>query len=202
MSGSGASIMGYGDIVPNSNVNGDYVNVTGSNYAGNFSSNQIPGSVRSLPEPPSNVVAASGTWTGHGGGRRKRKNVGTVYKRMRSGKRTTRRSTSVKRHHKTGRRHGRSRTAGKRRGTRRVKSRGRKSRASLRRSRRTRRRASKRMRGGMYAQYDSNVPNTPGYGLAGSAVQPGMSAIANPPVYDRYVDCKDNYNHYAATQGK
>ena len=33
---SGASNYGYGNVVPNSNVNPNYVNVTGSNYPGGF----------------------------------------------------------------------------------------------------------------------------------------------------------------------
>ena len=80
---SGASNLGYHHIYPNSNVNGEFVNKTGANYAGNFGSNQIPVSSHSLPSPSSNVVAASGTWTGCGG--RKRKNISRIYK-MKGGK--------------------------------------------------------------------------------------------------------------------
>ena len=53
-----------------------------------------------------------------------------------------------------------------------------------------------------YSQFQSNVPYTPGYAVAGVDVAPSMSAIANPPPYETYNHCKDNYNHYAATQGK
>ena len=64
--------------------------------------------------------------------------------------------------------------------------------------RRTRRH---RMRGGLgYMQYQSNVPYTPGYAVADMNLTPKMSALANPPPYSTYDDCKDNYNHYAATQ--
>ena len=45
---SGASNLGYQHIYPNSNVNGEFVNKTGANYAGNFGSNQIPVSSHSL----------------------------------------------------------------------------------------------------------------------------------------------------------
>lgn len=38
---SGASNLGYGNTDPFSKVDGQYVNVTGSNYAGNFSSNEV-----------------------------------------------------------------------------------------------------------------------------------------------------------------
>lgn len=43
MSGSAASNLGYGNIVPFSNVNSSYVNVSNSHYPGGFGSNQIPG---------------------------------------------------------------------------------------------------------------------------------------------------------------
>ena len=76
MSGSGASNLDYGNIYPNSNVNGEFANKTGSNYAGNFGSNQIPSSAHSMPEPRSNIEAASGIWTGG----RRRKNVSRIYK--------------------------------------------------------------------------------------------------------------------------
>ena len=198
MSGSGASILGYGNITPNANVNPQMVNVDGSTYAANFSSNQIPTSAHSLPEPSSNVIAASGTWTGVGGKRKsRRKNIGRLYKmKSKSGKRHTRHAKSMKKHSKTGRKHVRVRVGGKKRSMRKRSRGARKGRVG-RKSRRTRR--VRKMRGG-YAQFSSNVPNTPGYGLAGSPVAPGMSAIANPPVYNRYMDCADNYNHYAATQ--
>ena len=194
MSGSGASILGYGDITPNANVNPDMVNVDGSTYAGNFSSNQIPTSARSLPEPPSNVVAASGTWTGGRSRKRKGKNLSKVYKmKAKSGKRHTRHAKSMKKHTKTGKKHVRVRVGGKKRTMRKRVRKAKKS----RKMRRTRR--AHKMRGG-YSQFSSNVPNTPGYGLAGSPVAPAMSAMANPPIYNRYIDCPDNYNHYAATQ--
>lgn len=114
--------------------------------------------------------------------------------KTKTGKRHTRHAKSMKKHTKTGKKHVRVRVGGKKRTMRkrrRIAKKGRK-------TRRTRRRMRK-MRGG-YAQFSSNVPNTPGYGLAGSSVAPGMSAMANPPVYDRYMNCPDNYNHYAATQ--
>lgn len=193
MSGSGASILGYGNTEPNSNVSGEFVNKTGSTYAGNFSSDVIPTSSRSLPEPSSNIEAASGTWTGNGG---KRKNIGKLYK-MKAGmsrKTYTRRSKSRSaRKAKRTTKHKMKRT--KRMGGRRRKSR----RHAKSMKRRTRRR---RMRGGMgYTQYQSNVPFTPGYAVADVDVDPKMSAIANPPPYTSYNHCQDNYNHYKAMEG-
>ena len=43
MSGSGASNLGYGNIYPSSDINGNYVNIDSSNWPGSFSSNEIPG---------------------------------------------------------------------------------------------------------------------------------------------------------------
>jgi hypothetical protein len=37
------SFLGYGNIVPNSNINGNYVNVDSSTYTGDFGSNVVPG---------------------------------------------------------------------------------------------------------------------------------------------------------------
>lgn len=200
-SGSGASNYGYGNITPNSNVNSDYVNIDGSTYTGNFGSNMIPKSIHSLPEPADNIVAASGTWDGSGG---RRNNVRNVYKRMKAGKKRSTRTKSLKRFSKTGRRKlhmKKSRKGGKRH----TKSR------KLRKTRKTHKkhprksrkmRKTYRMKGGMgYSQYQSNVPFTPGYAVAGVDVAPTMSATANPPPYETYNHCQDNYNHYDATQG-
>ena len=223
MSGSGASIMGYGCTDPNSNVSGEFVNKMGSNYAGNFGSNVVPSSAHSMPEPPSNVVAASGTWTGMGG----RKNIGRIYK-MKAGK-----SRSRKMRHTRGRskRNGVFRRVGKlgrrvdksvRRVTKGsismatglvsgITKRTRKMLATRRRKSRRHRKSTKkhhisgkrrRIRGGMgYAQFQSNVPYTPGYAVADVNLNPGMSSLANPPPYTTYNHCQDNYNHYNATQG-
>ena len=39
--GSGASNLGYGNVAPLSNINGRYVNVDNSQYAGTFGSNEF-----------------------------------------------------------------------------------------------------------------------------------------------------------------
>ena len=222
MSGSGASNLGYGNNEPNSNVSNEFVNKTGSTYAGNFGSNVIPSSAHSMPEPPSNVVAASGTWTGNGG----RKNVGRVYK-MKSGKSKSRKMHTRRRRSKSIgiRRMGRnvSKSVSKvtkgtiglatrlvkgslglvrkaAQGTRKMVT-GRR-RKSRRHKKSTKRR---RMRGGAgmgYDQFQSNVPFTPGYSVADANLAPNQSSLANPPPIEPYNHCQDNYNHYAATQGK
>ena len=197
MSGSGASNLDDGSVYPNSNVNGEFANKTGANYAGNFGSNQIPSSSHSMPEPRSNVEAVSGTWTGG-----RRKNIGRLY-RMKPGRSRkahhTHKARSVRRRTKSIRRK-RTKTRSKKGGRRHKKT-------AHRRSKRRGKSASKRrsrkyhMRGGLgYMQYQSNVPFTPGYAVADENIDPKMSALANPPPYKAYDDCQDNYNHYAATQ--
>ena len=86
----------------------------------------------------------------------------------------------------------RRRSTYRRSGPRRIKSR-RYGRKPIRRTR--------RQRGGVYTQFDSNVPYTPGYSLGGP-LPASLSALANPPIYHQYNNCKDNYNHYEATQNK
>jgi hypothetical protein len=95
--GSGASNLGYSRSVPFSNVNGSYANKMSENYAGGFSSNEIPtGGANGLHGIKDNVLAMSGTVSNLGffkGGaksksniKRKIKNITKLYK-MRSKKR-------------------------------------------------------------------------------------------------------------------
>jgi hypothetical protein len=181
--GSGASNLGYGDIVPNSNVNPAFVNVSGDTYAGGFGSNEIPHSSHSMRGASNNVEAASGNWPFIGGAKskkrlRRRNNISKLYRMKRSMKR----SASRRRH-----------SSHRRGGSKHMRRHGHK---KARMSRRMR-----KQRGGVYTQYDSNVPYTPGYALGGP-LAPSLSALANPPIYHRYNNCQDNYNHYAATQNK
>jgi len=177
-----ASNLGYGGIYPNSNVNPAFVNVDGSTYAGGFGSNEIPASIHSMRGASNNVAATSGNWTGGGSRRRlrRRNNISKLY-RM---KKSMRRSSSRRR-----------RSIYRRSGGRRIRMRG-----SRRYGRKPVRRT-RRQRGGEYAQFDSNVPYTPGYSLGGP-LPASLSALANPPIYHQYNNCKDNYNHYEATQNK
>lgn len=177
-----ASNLGYGGIYPNSNVNSTMVNVDGSTYAGQFGSNEIPSSSHSMRGASNNVVAASGNWTGGGSRRRlrRRNNISKLYRMKKSMKRSSsrRRRSNYKR---TGGHHMRMRGS--------------------RRYRRKQVRRTRRQRGGEYMQFDSNVAYTPGYSLGGP-LAPNLSALANPPIYHQYNNCKDNYNHYEATQNK
>ena len=206
MSGSGNSIAGYGEVVPNSNVPfKDAVNITGDTYAGNFSSNEIPRAPHGMPQPSSNVVAASGNWTGNLMGGKRIKNIGKLYK-MKAGRRSrkvhrSRRATSFSK----SRRNKSSRSRRVSRATRTKRTKGGRRATKHRRGRRVRSRGrrtrSYRMRGGTgYTQYQSNVPYTPGYAVADVNVSPSLSAIANPPPYTTYNHCQDNYHHYDATQ--
>ena len=93
MSGSGASNLGYSNIVPFSNVNGQYVNVGSTNNPANFGSNEIPG-LPGLAGAKSNIDAAAGKVPGiclfKGGSKgikRKIKNITKHYKKMKAGSR-------------------------------------------------------------------------------------------------------------------
>ena len=57
--GSGASNLGYGNIIPNSNINGRFVNPDNSHNPGPFGSNQIPG-LPGLAGAKNNIDAALG----------------------------------------------------------------------------------------------------------------------------------------------
>lgn len=174
MSGSGASNLGYSNITPFSNINGNYVNVDNSQYAGRFGSNEIPGSppgpLPGLAGAKSNIDAAAGKVPGicmNGGGtknlKRKIKNISRRYKRMKAGSRKIR---SIKRRIR--------RRVGSRRMSR-------------------SRRHSRRQRGG-YAQYQNNLPLTPSYQVAGINLPSSQLALANPPPITAKNTCIDNYN--------
>lgn len=180
---SGASNLGYGNIPPLNNINGNYVNVDNSQYAGQFGSNEIPG-YPGLAGTKSNIDAVAGTYPGtyslKGGAKKlksKIKNITKYYKRMKAG---SRKIKSIKRrlkHRAISRKFARSFAGGRRRHSRR----------HIRRS----------MRGG-YSQYQNNMPMTPSYQVAGIQLSPNESALANPAPITRLancVNCIDNYNH-------
>jgi hypothetical protein len=184
--GSGASNLGYGNLVPLSNVNGNYVNVNNSNNPSNFGSNEIsgtpPGPLPGLGGTKINIDAAAGIYPGglKGGAskilRKKIKNISKKYKKMKGGKKT--------------------RSSLRRRVLSRALSGGRK-RNRYTRSHRNRTR-SRKQRGG-YSQYQNNLPLTPSYQVAGINLPPNMSALANPTPYtvlSAGANCIDNYNHF------
>ncbi len=185
--GSGASNLGYGNVAPLSNVNGSYVNVDNSQYAGRFGSNEIPG-LPGLAGAKSNIDAAASNVPGiclfKGGAKklkRKIKNITKHYKRMKAGSRKIKSIKRRLRHKAISRRLARSLAGGRRR-----------------HSRRHRRRS---MRGG-YSQYQNNMPMTPSYQVAGIHLSPSESALANPAPITRLsncVNCIDNFDKFSMT---
>jgi hypothetical protein len=184
--GSGASNLGYGNVVPLSNVNGSYVNVDNSQYAGRFGSNEIPGTppgpLPGLAGTKSNIDAAASNYPGSlfkGGAKnfkRKIKNITKHYKRMKAGSRKIKSIKRRLRHRVSSRKLSRSFAGGRRRHSRRHR----------------------RQRGG-YAQYQNNMPMTPSYQVAGIHLPASQLALANPAPITRLsncVNCVDNYNHY------
>ena len=190
--GSGASNLGYGNIAPLSNVNGSYVNVDNSQYAGRFGSNEIPGTppgpLPGLAGAKSNVDAAAGVVPGicsfKGGAKklkRKIKNITKHYKRMKAGSRKIKSIKRRLRHKAISRKLARSLAGGRRRHSRRY-------------SRRS-------MRGG-YAQYQNNMPLTPTYQVAGINLPSSQLALANPPPITKLsncVNCIDNFDKFSMT---
>jgi hypothetical protein len=195
--GSGASNLGYGNITPLSNINGSYVNVDNSQYAGRFGSNEIPGTppgpLPGLAGAKSNVDAATGVVPGiclfKGGAKklkRKIKNITKHYKRMKAGSKKIHRLKSMLKKRAASRKLARSLAGGRRRNISRKISR------SLAGGRR------RRQRGG-YAQYQNNMPMTPTYQVAGINLPASQLGLANPPPItplSNCVNCVDNYNHY------
>jgi hypothetical protein len=92
MSGSGASNLGYGNIVPYSNVNSSYVNVSNSHYPGGFGSNQIPG-LPGLSGAKFNVDAAAARVPGicmSGGKKNLKRKIKNITKRYKMSKKSMR----------------------------------------------------------------------------------------------------------------
>ena len=185
--GSGASNLGYGIINPYNNS--PYVNGTSSNYAGNFSSNEIPG-LPGLAGSKSNIDAAAGIVPGicnfKGGAKklkRKIKNITKHYKKMKAG---SNKMKSLKRRLRT-RLASRSRSRGL--------SGGKKTRHRRRNKR------SRAQRGG-YSQYQNNQPITPTYQVAGINLPSNLLALANPApvtVLPNCTNCVDNYSRFTNT---
>ena len=94
-SGSDASHFGYGKIMPNSNVNGQFVNKDSSTFSGSFSSNEIPHSC--LPSAKYNVDAANAYIPGLTGGRKTRKIRKTNKKKKNSKKKNSKKKYSKRR---------------------------------------------------------------------------------------------------------
>ena len=182
MSGSGASNLGYGNINPYNNS--PYVNGTSTNYAGSFSTNEIPG-LPGLAGAKSNIDAAAGIVPGiclfKGGAKklkRKIKNITKQYKRMKAGSRKMKSLKNRLKSRFSSRSMARSMAL-----------------SGGRRTRRRHRRSHSRQRGG-YSQYQNNQPFDYSYSVGG-ILNSSNSALANPaPIYKVTNNAIDNYNHY------
>jgi hypothetical protein len=168
------SFLGYGDVVPNSNINPTYVNPTSSTYSGSFSSNEISG-LPGLSGAKSGINVAVGGRSYNSRQirklKRKIKNISNIYKmKRRSHTRRLKKKLRTMTFGKRGRRHSSHRYA---------------KRHSVRR----------RHQHGGYSQYQNNMPLSQGYSL-GSNLSASNSALANPPIYKEYGDSIDNYNHF------
>jgi len=175
--GSAASNLGYGNIAPYSNVNGNFVNKFSSNNPATFGSNEVPG-LPGLAGSKSNIDAAAGIVPGiclfNGGAKRLKRKIKNITKRYKKMSKTYKNKLGKK-----------------------LKSLRKRLRSSLAFSggKRRRSRRNRRQRGG-YAQYQNNMPVSNSYSIGG-ILSPNDSALANPaPIYKVTNNAVDNYNHY------
>ena len=209
--GSAASNLGYAKIIPNSNINGSFVNKDNSHYPGGFGSNQIPG-LPGLAGAKYNVDAAAARVPGicmSGGGQKLKNKIKNITKRYKMSKKSIKRKASkMKRKIRASlsRAIGRSRTMSLARGRSVAISGG-------RRTRRRRKggnpfmalRIGKKMFGkknepqeGGYSQYQNNLPMTNSYSTGG-VLSAANLGLANPVPYQALSNegnCVDNYNHF------
>jgi hypothetical protein len=209
--GSDASNLGYGNIVPNSNVNPSFVNRDSSNYPGGFGSNEIPG-LPGLAGAKSNVDAAASYVPGiclmKGGAKklkRKIKNITKQYKKMKGGKKTMKRNIRTL-GKKLNRTMSIALTKAKSVSRSLAKSLALASRGGSKHRRSTYKK--RHMKGGYYpqsipypagyGQYQNNLPLTPTYSVGGVLSAKDLG-LANPPpisVLSNCTNCVDNYDHY------
>jgi hypothetical protein len=196
--GSDASILGYGNQPPFSNINPNYVNVTSSNNPYHFGSNEISG-LPGLSGAKVNTIAAKGIVPGicniKGGAKslkRRIKKISSKYKMNR--KKSLRLRSRLRKKYSS------------------KKNRHTKHRKTHRRSKKTRH-SRRRQRGGDYTkpipfsgipyppgyhQYQNNDPITPSYSTGG-VLSKNDIALANPVPYQTLsnnVNCVDNYDHF------
>jgi hypothetical protein len=204
MAGSNASNLGYGNITPYNNINGNYVNVTSSNDPANFSNRIIPGNppgfLHGLAGAKNNIDAASGCVTGacYKGGykfniKSKINNITNKYK-MKSKKRSNlKRKLRSRTKTRT-----RTFTGGKRTRTH-----------NTRKKRHTYNKWSGGFAHGFpapngvtnypagYGQYQNNLPTTPSYAVGGILSGNNELGLANPPPITHLNNSNvDNYNHF------
>jgi len=201
---SDASNLGYGNTIPNSNVNNALVNVAATNNPAGFSSNEAglaASAGHGMMGATNNVAAAAGCLGGYCNmttmqkGGRYAKKIRTKYMRRH------RRHRSRSRRHRTRRHKGGATSVGRQMAlyNRRM--------AALTRklARSQSRRGGKGLafngaiQQGGYHQYMGNVPATATYSVAGQTLGAANSALANPAPITKLsncTNCVDNYNHY------
>jgi len=161
-------------VPPLNNINGDYVNTFASHYPGGFGSNQTSLQY-GLPALRDNISAANASRMMGGSKKRLQKKIKNIVNkyRMTKGKKSIKRKLLHK--------------------LKSHKNRNRKSRKI---------RKSHRQRGGYYAQYSNNIPNTPSYSTGGilSAKDLGLANPVPYQVLSNCTNCIDNYN-YNTNQG-
>jgi hypothetical protein len=177
--GSAASNLGYGNITPFNNINGNFVNKYSSNNPANFSSNEIPG-LPGLAGAKNNANAAAGIVPGicfTGGAKRFKRKIKNITKRYKMGK------MKLSKKLKSLRKNLRSRMASVS--------------ASLAGGRkRNRRRTRKNRQRGGYGQYQNNQPFYNTYSVGG-VLSANESALANPPPINKVTnEAVDNLNAY------
>ena len=182
--GSDASNLGYGMIIPNSNINPNYVNVGNTNNPANFGSNEIP---QGLPAAKNNIDAANSCVPGacYKGGKnlkKKIKNISRMYKMPKK---------SLKKRFRTLKRKLLSRYRKKSKNH---------SQHKKRKTYRKKQTRSRRLRGG-YGQYLNNTPFSQNYTVAGVNLPASQVGLANPPpIHVNNLNEKvDNYNHFTNT---
>jgi hypothetical protein len=180
--GSSASNLGYGNMPPFNNINGNFVNKYSSNNPASFGSNEIPG-LPGLAGAKNNANAAAGIVPGicfKGGAKGFKRKIKNITKRYKMGKmKLSKKLKSLRKNLRSRLASASATLAG-----------GKKNRKS-RKNRRTRR----RQRGG-YSQYQNNQPIYNSYSVGG-ILSANESALANPaPIYKISNEAVDNYNHY------
>ena len=189
--GSAASNLGYAKIIPNSNVNGNFVNKDNSHYPGGFGSNQVPG-LPGLAGAKYNVDAAAARVPGicmSGGGKKLKRKIKNITKRYKMPKKSMKRKASGMR---------RKIRASLSRAISRSKSISRSRQRSIGITAGGKRRKTRRQRGG-YSQYQNNLPMTPTYSTGGvlSAANLGLANPVPYQVLSNCTNCADNYNHFS-----
>ena len=207
--GSAASNLGYGKIIPNSNINNNFVNKDNSHYPGGFGSNETS-SFLGLVGAKSNINAAASYIPGMSGGGKKIKNkIKNITKRYRMNKKSLKhRVSKMKRKIKSSLSKTMSKSIAMSRfknmaGGKRSKRRGGNPFALARIGNYFSNKSKKQPdittgQTGGYSQYQNNYPSTPTYSTGGILSAQNLG-LANPVPYkllSNDTNNIDNYNHF------